>query len=261
MKYDLHKTFGEIFDDDIAALRQQLLEIPAYHADRKALERWVQQLRFLDISNVPNLQLERQKQQPDWSTPYFRSNPIEGAKRTCIIPITRRQDDDGKIVYIAVSLKWPTRHRATSLDTAMRLMFNYMIQRPDANAHRSDFPDDYFERVIMFAQEKEITKLWIDKECIYQRKGDEQQHPKDHDLGMQIMDVVYGDSTSSVGLLCTPLVSQDKVETLSKLLKRNVFVDPENTDAPKLRSSVNIREVQWVILRILSDTRWSRGWM
>jgi hypothetical protein len=69
MKYDLHKTFGEIFDDDIAALRQQLLEIPAYHADRKALERWVQQLRFLDISNVPNLQLERQKQQLGWSTP------------------------------------------------------------------------------------------------------------------------------------------------------------------------------------------------
>ncbi|KAH7080170.1 hypothetical protein BKA63DRAFT_531165 [Paraphoma chrysanthemicola] len=113
----------------------------------------------------------------------------------------------------------------------------------------------------MFAQEKEIAKLWIDKECIYQRKEDRIQYPNDHAHGVQIMDVVYGESTCSVGLLSTPLTSRVEVETLAALLERKIFTSWNGTDVPKLRPFVRIRDVQWVLLHILSDPRWSRGWI
>ncbi|KAF2033144.1 hypothetical protein EK21DRAFT_59364 [Setomelanomma holmii] len=82
----------------------------------------------------------------------------------------------------------------------------------------------------MFAQEKEITKLWIDKECIYQREGDEHLYPHDHEHGVQMMDVVYGDSTC-------------------------------DTVTPKFKSTNKLAGVHKVIARILSDPRWSRGWI
>ncbi|KAH7086475.1 hypothetical protein FB567DRAFT_445249 [Paraphoma chrysanthemicola] len=113
----------------------------------------------------------------------------------------------------------------------------------------------------MFAQEKEIPKLWIDKECIYQRKEDGVRYPDDHAHGVQIMDVVYGESTLSLGILSTPLTSRDEVDTLAALLERKIFTSWNGTDVPKLKSFVRIRDVQWVLLHILSDPRWSRGWI
>jgi hypothetical protein len=55
MKNDLHKTFGQIFDNDITAFRNQLIDVQHHQANRKDAEKWLQQLRFLDISNVPEL--------------------------------------------------------------------------------------------------------------------------------------------------------------------------------------------------------------
>ncbi|KAF1935835.1 hypothetical protein EJ02DRAFT_448412 [Clathrospora elynae] len=105
------------------------------------------------------------------------------------------------------------------------------------------------DRVIRFAQSINVTKLWIDKECIYQRKGDERCWPVDKERGVQIMDVVYGDSTAS------------EVDTLSSLLHGSLFVNPKDKESPEMRPGVNIIEVQMLILRILSDPRFSRGWI
>lgn len=120
----------------------------------------------------------------------------------------------------------------------------------------------------MFAQERKITKLWIDKECIYQRKEDMALYPKDKDLGVQIMDVVYGYSTASVGLLTTPLVTQDEIDILDSLVTKTIFsmADEADTDDPQFSldfsgEAVDVREVQMLILKILSDERWSRGWI
>jgi hypothetical protein len=124
--------------------------------------------------------------------------------------------------------------------------------------HKSDFPDQHMERVIRFAQSIDIMKLWIDTECIYQRKED---GPEDKDQGVQIMDVVYGDSAASVGLLTTPLTHQHELDTLSSLLYRSVFIDAKDEDRPRLRPSADVQTIQMLILKILSDSRWSRGWI
>jgi hypothetical protein len=113
----------------------------------------------------------------------------------------------------------------------------------------------------MFAQSRGITRIWIDKECIYQKKEDERKWPNDKQLGVQIMDVVYGDSEKSVGLLTTSLTQQIEVNILSSLLAKSIFVDPTDEEKPKLQRDVKIEVVYMLILRILSDPRWSRGWI
>lgn len=261
MKNDLHKTFGQIFDDDISAFRAQLVDIQNYQANRKEAEKWVERLRFLDISAVPSLIQEYGRWERSWSKPHLQPRLKEEAKRTCNIPITERKDDDGKVHYVAVSWRWTTEQESTLRGSELRPMFNYMIQRPNKDPHKSDFPDHYMERAIMFAQDRGITKLWVDKECIYQKKEDARTYPFDKGHGVQIMDAVYGDGTISVGLLSTPMVSCDEVSTLSDLLSKSIFENPYEKDRPKLARGVDLKNIQMVLLRILSDPRWSRGWM
>ncbi|KAH5563258.1 hypothetical protein HBI26_181230 [Parastagonospora nodorum] len=261
MKNDLHKTFGQIFDDKIEAFRSQLIRVQAHQADRKEAEEWVKRLRFLDISKVPRLH-------SDYRTQISRSvesGQDEPALKPWYIPVTEQSCDNGRIPYIAVSWRWGARR---AWDKEWKPRYDYRIRRPNAAVHKSEFPDEYLERVIMFAQEKKITKLWIDKECIYQRKEDQALYPKDRDLGVQIMDVVYGFSTASVGLLTTPLVTQDEIHILDSLVSKTMFSMADETDTDDAHFSVNfswqkfdIIKVQMLILKILSDQRWSRGWI
>jgi hypothetical protein len=256
MKNDLHKTFGQIFDNDIDAFRDELIRVQAHQVNRKDAEEWVKHLRFLDISKVPDLQSEAARQR---RPAHHRQGQLADAQQPCHIPVTERKHDDDKIPYVAVSWKWATKF---TWDKGRRPLFHYMIKRPGAQPHKSDFPDEHMERVIMFAQSRDITKIWIDKECIYQRNDDKLTYPNDKDLGVQIMDVVYGISTASVGLLTTPLVTQEEVDLLQDLVTRRVFLIPDDTDEPILASHrVDIQKIQRLISKILGDERWSRGWI
>jgi len=261
MKNDIHKTFGEIFDGDITAFRKQLLEIQHIQADRKKAEDWVSKLRFLDISKVPNLLDEEVQQYVSYE--YLDDPWLDPEIPSHEIPVTEREDDDSEVEYIAVSWKWDERHHGR-LDYATKPpIFEYQIKRPDAPAHKSSFPGRYMDRVIRFAQSKSInaSKLWIDKECIYQRREDEHIFSEDKELGVQIMDVVYGGSTLSVGLLTVELAHEHEIDLLSKLLQGEIFANPRSQSSPGLGPEVDKRAVQMLILRILSDPRWSRGWI
>jgi hypothetical protein len=249
MRNDLNETFGQIFNNDITSFREQLLAIQDHVSDRKAAERWVEQLRFLDIADVPDLQGVKTK------CVGFRH--IVDNRQPFYIPITQRSHDDGD-EYVAVSWRWYRAQDLPSCGSAMQPTFDYFVQRPGLSPHKSDFPDQHMERVIRFAQSIGVTKLWIDTECIYQRKED---GPEDKDQGVQIMDVVYGDSEASAGLLTTPLTHQYEIDTLSSLLCRSIFVETKNEQSPKLRPGVNVKTIQKVILKVLSDIRWSRGWI
>jgi hypothetical protein len=259
MKNDLHKTFGEIFNGDIAAFRKQLLEIQHIQADRKKAEDWVSHLRFLDISGVPNLLDAEVSRFVSYEPPADPCQDAEIAPHE--IPVTKREDDDGEVEYIAVSWRWIGRYPQTLHNTVRPSVFHYRIKRPGAQAHDSSFPDDFMDRVVRFAQSINVFKIWVDVECIYQRPEDERTFPEDKEHGVQIMDVVYGDSTCSLGLLTVELVSEEKIDLLSHLLSGRLFVDSKDKSYTVLRHQVDVKEVQMLILHILSDPRWSRGWI
>ncbi|KAF5845988.1 hypothetical protein GGP41_008459 [Bipolaris sorokiniana] len=260
MKNDLHKTFGEIFNNDIDAFRNQLLEIQEYQCDRNESEKWVENLRFLDISKIPDLQTEQLKQERLCSRLEEKDPLFERIPPSYDVPITKREDDTGDR-YIAVSYKWPQARPNSVSSTMNPPIFRYQIKRPGKKSHKSGFPDHYMDRVVRYAQSVKITRLWVDIECIYQRPEDKRTSPKDQELGVQIMDVVYGDSTHSVGILTVEIQDQHEIDILSNLLSRSLFIDPKDEDDPKLRPQVDITAVQMLILHILSDPRWSRGWI
>ncbi|XP_014555467.1 hypothetical protein COCVIDRAFT_38823 [Bipolaris victoriae FI3] len=260
MKNDLHKTFGEIFNNDIDAFRNQLLEIQKYQCDRKESEKWAENLRFLDISKVPDLQAERLKQERLCSQSKEKDPLFERIPPSYDVPITKREDDNGDR-YIAVSYKWPQARPKAVSSTMNPPVFRYQIKRPDKKSHKSGFPDHYMDRVVRYAQSVKMTRLWVDIECIYQRPEDKRTSPKDQELGVQIMDMVYGDSTHSVGILTVEIQDQREIDMLSNLLSKSLFVDPNDEDDLKLRPEVDVTAVQMLILHILSDPRWSRGWI
>jgi len=260
MRDDLHQTFGEIFNGDPSAFRKQLLEVQRFTTDRSKAEKWAKNLRFLDISGVPDLQAEKQKRDCRYARAKARGYFYERKIPSCEVPITKREDDD-EDAYIAVSWRWAVPKHEVLLDEPEPPVFDYRIRRPHAKPHKSDFPDRFMDRVIQFAQSVNVSKVWIDKECIYQRSGDERKCPKDKELGVQIMDVVYGDSKVSVGLLTVEPADQHEADLLSELLQGRIFVDPKDREHSKLRPEVNVLAVQTLILRILGDPRWDRGWI
>ncbi|KAH6878678.1 hypothetical protein BKA58DRAFT_354975 [Alternaria rosae] len=260
MKNDLRQTFGEIFNGDPSAFCKQLLEFQHLKTNRSKAEKWVSNLRFLDVSGIPDLQAEKQKQNRRYALAKARDSFYNREIPLREVSVTKREDDD-EDAYIAVSWRWAVlKHEALSGEPEPPV-FDYRIRRPHAKPHKSDFPDRYMDRVIQFAQSVNVSKVWIDKECIYQRPGDERKWPKDKELGVQIMDVVYGDSKVSVGLLTVKLEHQHEVDLLSELLQGRIFVDPKDRENPKLRPEVNVLAVQKLIRRILSDPRWDRGWI
>lgn len=260
MKYDLDLTFGEIFNDDPEAFLDQLIDIQKHQARRERSEQWVERLRFIDISNVPDLASYKDAR----GRTYTRGcDWIHiGYKEPLALPLTERKDDDGVVPYVAVSWRWTNGKRLPQWGCDTRESFNYQIQRPGEEPYKSKFPDHYLERVILFAQSEGIDKLWIDRECIFQRPGDD---PDDKNLGVQIMDVIYGESEFSVGLLTTSLIYQHEIDMLAELLSRAIFQKPDDTDDPKYKRDPNmemkILQIQTLILRLLSDSRWSRGWI
>ncbi|KAF2246968.1 hypothetical protein BU26DRAFT_541885 [Trematosphaeria pertusa] len=263
MKNDLHLSFGDIFNHDFTAFFDQLREVQLYQASREASEKWVQRLRFLDISSIPDLErLDEQRPTKRLKRgPHGYQTMPAGRKTQLSIPIRDRKHDDGSS-YLAVSWRW-TEEKAELLPSGcgLRERFDYRVRRAGQKPHKSDFPDVYMERVIRFAQSKGIELIWIDKECIYQRAGDEETYPNDIQLGVQIMDVVYGDSAVALGLMTTALTQQREMNTLASLLSWSASIKKDNIRKPKLRSTMEVAEIQSLIDRILEDSRWDRAWI
>jgi hypothetical protein len=258
MKDDLHLTFGEIFNNDPRAFLDQLIDIQTHTANRRKAEKWADQLRLIDISEVPRLENRVGANTLSYTGGSQFKYP-ERRRERLVLPLLEKTDDDGEVPYIAVSWRWTTGKQPPQWGCDARESYDYRIQRPGRVPHKSQFPDHYFDRVIMYAQSWSIDRLWIDKESVYQ------EDDEDRNLGVQIMDAVYEGSDLSVGLLTTPLMHQNEIDLLDELLSGLIFRNPhDDTGTPKYWASMKEKKllrVQTLILRILSDPRWSRGWI
>ncbi|KAE8823066.1 hypothetical protein PTNB85_10245 [Pyrenophora teres f. teres] len=246
MKNDLNKSFGEIVDNDIVALHDQLFQVWKFQIDRKKSERWVQQLRFLDVEKLSDMDVVGKK--------------TEGSRPRRTIPLTSREEDNKMIDYVAVSWRWIENDQVRADGCNTQALFDYHIKRPEERSYKTEFPDWLMDRVIRFAKSTGIGKIWIDKDCIFQRPGDEVEYPEDMKHGMQAMDLVYGGSMA-VGLLTKSLTKQIDVDMLGALLSEWIFTGSKTKDGPQLRRDTNVQGILKLIRYILSDDRWERGWI
>ena len=258
MKHDLDLTFGEIFNNDPKAFLDQLIDIQKHTANRRKAEKWADRLRLIDISEVPRLENRVGATTLSYTGGSQFKYP-ERRKEPLVLPLLEKTDDDGEVQYIAVSWRWTTGKQPPQWGCDVRESYDYRIQRPGRKPHKSQFPDHFFDRVIMYAQSWSINRLWIDKESIYQ------EDDEDRNLGVQIMDAVYEGSYLSVGLLTTPLMHQKEIDLLDELLSGLIVQNPpDDRGTPKywaFTKEKRLLRVQTLILRILSDPRWSRGWI
>lgn len=247
MKSDLEQTFGQVFNNNHEAFQQQLLAVSKLQTDRKKAEKWVEDLRYLDISNIPTLKFKRRK------------SDLHHKKRIAVPVSAQEADRGGK--YVAVSWPWGSQNFPPPHGCDTRTRYSYSIRRHSGTEFVSFFPDWYMERVILFAQSRNITKIWIDTECIFQRSGDKILYPVDQQLGVQIMDVVYGDCTCAVGLLTAVVTEQDEVNLLAALMSRTIFVSSGDIVRPRLKQGTKRKALLSMISKIFQDPRWNRGWI
>ncbi|KAF2258418.1 hypothetical protein CC78DRAFT_537790 [Lojkania enalia] len=254
MENDLQLTFGQIFNNNLDALHSQLLEIQHIQANRLDSEKWVQRLRFLDISCLPDLadnsSLRAHKVRRGRSHNSVRARPTYHLT----IPLTSRTSIHQNTEYVAVSWPW-----GAAKEPHAPSRFTFDVQRRSSRVpHKSEFPDHFMERVLRFAQFVKIDYIWVDKESIYQ------DNSRDKDLGVQIMDVVYGYSTSAAGLLTTQIEHQHDIDALSALLSREIFVHPGDTQNPQFNlheGHKTLIAIEKVVERILADKWWERAWI
>jgi hypothetical protein len=242
---DTDVTLSQIHGGRFSNLVNQLIILQDHTISREPAEEWVARLRFLAIDDMDEddgRARKRRRLSGGSETPH---HPV----RT--IPLAERHEDDGTKPYIAVSWRWNYQKPLKENMGA----YEYLIQRPGKFPHSSKVPNVCLDRAIRFAQTHKIRLIWIDKECIHQ------EDEKDQNLGIQAMDMVYGQSKWSLGLLMATVETQWQLDCLSKLLSKAVFVEPKGPSFKRTIDDSVFRGILDVLRIILSDERWQRSWI
>ncbi|KAI9774247.1 MAG: hypothetical protein M1839_001749 [Geoglossum umbratile] len=234
MDNDTDLALSEINGGSTSSLVKQIMEIREHTISRKRMEEWAKRLRFLDISGVGDGERRRGS---------VNSQSDDLPER--VLPL--RINEQGK--RVAISWRW-------MVDIPLGqgpATYRYLVRKPGGQLQRSTVPDLLFDRAIKFAQEHEIDRLWIDKECI------NQNNETDKTTGTQAMDIVYRESTLSLGILWVVVQSQTQLDCLSKLLSERI--PHKGSEEPRLVGWGPVSGILDVLRLILSDERWERTWI
>lgn len=224
---DTHLTLGQIHNGDRVTLINQMLEIQKSTVPRDESEEWAADLRFLHVEKLgPKGQLRH-------------------------IPLTRKGEYRYHVDYVAVSYRWqfpsdPEPHPA------------YLIIDGDKGPRGNKASNAVLNRAIAYAQDNQIPFVWIDQECIPIR-GD---HPEEHNIAIQAMDIVYRRSNYPLGLLKSTL-RRDQFKFLRQQLRRRIRTDKITHEerwmvAPRREEILSTRDV---LHEILIDDWWDRAWI
>lgn len=139
----------------------------------------------------------------------------------------------------------------------------YYIE-PDWNMKEIILPQDaVLDRVTNFVkydEESEGLPFWIDKLGIDQLEGSDEM-----EIAIQSMDLIYKQSTLSLGLLFVRIDSKEQIERLHDLMS-GICVTESQNDQGKIEYSLAIslekaREVLDVLDLVIKDTWWERAWI
>ncbi|KAF7502403.1 hypothetical protein GJ744_005855 [Endocarpon pusillum] len=155
--------------------------------------------------------------------------------------------------YIAVSCPWRLSS-PEDIDTG-----KYQI-KPDRNMKNIIRPQDVvLDRVIKFADANGLP-FWIDRLCIDQLDGSDE-----NEIAIQSMDMIYKQSTLSLGLLFVRIDLKEQVECLCDLMSGNCVTKWQNgwgKDEYSLDISLQkARKVLNILDLIIKDTWWERAWI
>lgn len=157
-------------------------------------------------------------------------------------------------LYIAISCPW----EVPSPDHIITGKYHIDL---DAGMNAKVMPQDaVLNRVISYANSYDMP-FWIDKLCIDQLEGCNEKK-----VAIQSMDLVYANSSCTVGLLFMRIDAKEQVEHLHGLLSGNCVVARrlERDGSGNYELNIPLREARAVldvIELILKDAWWQRGWI
>lgn len=228
MDDDIGRGLDELRASRPTSLVCELVEIQKY---QNKCPRDLTQIRSLRCLSVPRHQ-----------TP---QNPDRTLNQV-ILP-----EDDGK--FAAVSYSW----RPSEFENDTAGGYTIMREQPGRPEH-TKVRDDILDRVVKYVVSGGIPAFWIDQECI------DQKDEKAKTIAMQSMDVIYRRSLYPIGMLSTPVQSQEEIHSLLELLNEDLVVRQSLFQGPRLAAEVDIakaRGVLDVLFRIMCDPWWNRRWI
>jgi hypothetical protein len=179
----------------------------------------------------------------------FHTDDVDG-----VIELHHVQSRKG---YIAVSCPWQLPSPDDNVTEKYRI-------EPDSDMEEINHPQDaVLDRAINFVEYDEKSEglpFWIDRLCIDQLEGSDEK-----EIAVQSMDLIYKQSTLSLGLLFVRIDSKEQIERLHDLMSGNCVTDWQN-DQEKIEYSLAIslkkaREVLDVLDLMIKDTWWERAWI
>lgn len=234
MEDDLRQTLDELAGRNQQSIVSQLLEVQKHQFDGPRSFAWARNFTCLSI---------------DQNSVRRRVNGSRANK----ISLSRAKIPISSGDYVVVSYRWDDP------DVADQDAGGYFIESGfgwDAKPGQSS--NAILDRVLRYLDHVEASAFWIDKDCI------NQQDPVAKGDAVQVMDLVYRCSNRPIAILTVPVVQQDDLDLLRKVLAGDI-VTVTDKNGPVLENWVRIRprlarRILHLLSGLVSDPWWTRRW-
>ncbi|KAF8858962.1 hypothetical protein BDZ45DRAFT_621564 [Acephala macrosclerotiorum] len=240
MELDTRRSLASIRDDSQASLISRLLEIQQYTRLQAPSQEWLQNLECLySIYPVEPPHKRRRRGDDTWE---IQESKLLG--RDTINPLLDRD-------VVVASYYW----ESSSTSEKEKSVGGYEVQSRSTGAPMpSKVRSVVMERIVKYAKycSSKSRLFWIDQECI------DQDNNAVKAVTMQSMDRVYSRSQFPVGLLLTPVESDEDLTLLIDLL-RGALIDKEELIWPAY-SAKALKTLEFLD-RLTSDRWFDRAWI
>ncbi|KAB8263135.1 heterokaryon incompatibility protein-domain-containing protein [Aspergillus pseudonomiae] len=234
MQADTFSTLGNIQRRTSSSIVSTLLDLQEHGIFDERTSDWIENLEII----YPGSSCQRRKRR--WNGEIVCDNDEKKRLRRAHV------NAHGQRKYVAVSYTWKP------LSTQLSSHGSHLVESRDGRYPRvSQVRDQVFNRVIAYVNYLKDTEplvwgFWIDQECIDQKNEAKKQR------AIQSMEHVYAKSAFPVALLSVRIQSEDHLEDLVYLLKRES--PPRNRERGRVTRILNLLDY------ITSDPWWKRAW-
>ncbi|KAI9707977.1 MAG: hypothetical protein M1820_004396 [Bogoriella megaspora] len=124
--------------------------------------------------------------------------------------------------YVAISYCWPNSEQDQN-GNLIEPERTYHVRDLDGTIRSNRALDDVLDRAVEFAISCGLRMIWIDQECLPQPNEDGQaDKKKEHELGVQAMDIIYNRAVVTAGLPTAEITQQEQLDAVKNLLRFKV---------------------------------------
>jgi hypothetical protein len=235
---DTDEPLGQIRDTNAngQSIVSAILDIQKHAITRN---NWIKSLECLYLATDRDSEPSGKRQRLANGDSISSSYTPELLGRTYLDPVN---DPEQGREYVAVSYTWDLSEEERR-EESCQSFGGYLIEsrKTGEPAQPSNVRDVVWERVLNYAHQRKCDVVWIDRECV------DQENPKEKEIAIQNMHLVYSLSRHPIALLTHVIETTEEVDLLASLLTGDIRAE----EKPTLLDLLNV---------ITSDLWWQRAW-